>query len=71
MLTPEQVESAQPVYARVPSVWTSYGNSPPAAGYATFRLKVLLPPGQDSLAIANDGQGSAYSIWVSGKTRSG
>jgi len=67
LLAPGQAAPVGYSYRPVPSFWTEYPERYPASGYATYRLRVLLPPGRDSLAITNDGQGSAYTLWVNGE----
>ena len=64
---PDQAVPGDVGLQQVPGIWTDYPEAYPASGYATFRLKVLLPPGQKSLAIANEGQSSAFSLWVDGQ----
>jgi len=71
-------ESVPDIYAEVPNYWTSYKDEIPGitgAGYATYRLTILLPPGyRDSLALRIpifDTSSEIYLngtfIWGSGK----
>ncbi len=53
----------------VPSTWIddNTGNNLPAYGYATYRLKVLLPAGISSLSLRIPAVDTAYDIHVNGK----
>lgn len=57
--------------AEVPGVWNGQivaGVALPGEGYATYKLKVLLPPEVGPLAVRiYDGQGSAYRMYWNGE----
>lgn len=58
----------------VPSFWNGLevgGNRLKGDGYATLRLRVLLPPGSEDLAIRLEDQATAYRLWVNGTTMLG
>lgn len=58
-------------YIAVPSFWNDfipgYKNFQSGFGYATYRLKVLCPPGEQNLAIKLLTVASAYRMFVNGK----
>ena len=71
LLTPEDFGAGKPVpevsYAPLPSNWskTSFRGQPlPARGYATYRLKIQPPPGEQELAIRVDEISSANRLWI-------
>ncbi len=83
-VTPEtaDVASAFPdLFARVPSPWKKYGiadSSGRAFGYATYRLKVVLPrkgpdaeSGHSGLILKISGAQSAYRCWVDDRLMGG
>ena len=56
-------------YLSLPNTWNEIdinGETLGADGYATFRLKVLLPPNSPALAIRSQQQGTAFKIFVNG-----
>lgn len=73
-LVPRDFQHANPptpdIYGKVPSYWTSYRTStlkPTGKGFATYRLRVLLPPGfRNSLAFDMPVFDSSYEIYVDG-----
>lgn len=62
-------------YGGVPSYWTDYKNAkvkPSKMGYATYRLKVLLPPGfRKPLGFDVPVFDSSYELYVDGKLMAG
>jgi signal transduction histidine kinase len=58
-------------YGKVPSYWTDYPQESVKTekeGYATYRLKILLPPGNEKpLAIDLPVFDSSYDIYINGK----
>lgn len=64
---PGEFASADPAMVPVPAFWTDYPGALPASGYATFRLRVKLPPGHSPLGLLYPGAGSAYALWVNGE----
>ena len=58
-------------YGKVPSYWTEYPQdsvNTDKFGYATYRLRVLLPPGyNDPLAVDVPVFDSSYDIYIDGK----
>jgi signal transduction histidine kinase len=65
----EQTErSAQ--YLKVPGSWNGAvpdGKPLPGQGYATYRLKVLLPEQENVLALHLPPINTSYSLWINGK----
>ena len=61
----------QPNYIPVPSFWNDFipdhQNFHSGFGYATYRLKVLCPPGQQNLGIKFLTIASACKVFVNGK----
>ena len=59
------------LFGQVPSYWTSYSNDSlkiPGMGFATYRLRILLPPGfRNSLAFDMPVFDTSYEIYVDGK----
>ncbi len=56
-------------YFPIPAYWNGHrvnGRALPGNGYATFRLKVRLKPGQRDLALRIQDQASAYRFWING-----
>ena len=68
---PGELAEGEYSYQQVPAFWTRYAGDLPASGYATYRLRVLLPDDQSQLAIYNPGQGTALAIWVNGEPQRG
>ncbi len=64
-------QNIQPDYIVVPGFWNSkvpgVGMFKPAVGYATFRLKILCPPGDQHLDLKLLTIASAYKLFVNGK----
>lgn len=74
MLHPHDFINQNPVpdyYGKVPSYWTDYPQESVKTekyGYATYRLKILLPPGNETpLAIDLPVFDSSYDIYINGK----
>lgn len=59
------------LFGQVPSYWTSYSTEslkPSGKGFATYRLRILLPPGyRNSLAVDMPVFDSSYEVYVDGK----
>jgi len=59
------------LFGQVPSYWTSYSTDrfkPSGKGFATYRLRILLPPGfRNSLAFDMPVFDSSYEVYVDGK----
>lgn len=57
-------------YGKIPSYWTEYnpdGKKLPREGYATYRLRVLLPPGfREKLAVNVPVFDSSFKIFING-----
>jgi signal transduction histidine kinase len=73
MLHPHDFNNQNPApdyYGKVPSYWTDYPKESVKTekfGYATYRLRVLLPPGyEDPLAIDLPVFDSSYDIYING-----
>lgn len=74
LLTPEEFSGPKPVrstgWISVPGAWNGHtvdGRKLEGAGYATFRLRVLLPgPGQ-RLAMHIPYESTAYRLWANGR----
>lgn len=66
LLAPEQIPAAQNSASmqQVPARWTDYDSDLPVEGYATYRLRVLLPEAEQVYGLFLDGQGSSYSLWA-------
>ncbi|MFI2856546.1 ATP-binding protein [Paenibacillus sp. JSM ZJ436] len=67
-----------PLWVQVPMPWTEYimnGQPLPHEGYATYRLRVLLPQAwtapRQTLGIYPKSIASAYEIWINGSLRGG
>jgi len=59
-----------PPLVSIPAMWTEHdieGISVTPKGYATYRLSVIFPEFDQAYGIYNEGQGSAYSLWVDGQ----
>lgn len=74
MLHPHDFSNQNPVpdyYGKVPSYWTDYPQESVKTekyGYATYRLKILLPPGYEyPLAVDLPVFDSSYDIYINGK----
>lgn len=73
LLFPKDFEtfSAKPMLVKVPSVWSNYkieGKSLSLHGYATYRLKILLPQnGSDSLGLQIPRIWTVSKVWVNGQ----
>ncbi len=74
-LVPRDFNLANPpvpdLFGQVPSYWTSYRTEslkPSGKGFATYRLRILLPPGyRNSLAVDMPVFDSSYEVYVDGK----
>lgn len=58
-----------PAFAELPERWDDYrleGASPVGLGYATYRLLILLPPGEQTLALRVPAINSAHRLWANG-----
>lgn len=66
LLTPDVGEGDLSLQ-QVPASWTSYGEEYTVEGYATYRLRIQLPPSRDVYGLFLDGQGSSYSVWLDGE----
>ncbi|HEX7926203.1 MAG TPA: 7TM diverse intracellular signaling domain-containing protein [bacterium] len=65
---------APPVYQSLPGSWTGIRAGDltlPAEGYATYRLRVLLPAHHPALAVRTDSAGTAFELWVNGQRVAG
>ena len=54
----------------IPGNWNGYrinGKPLKGEGYATFRLKVRIKPGQEQLAVRINNQTTSYRLWVDGR----
>lgn len=63
-------QSLPKVFLPVPGAWKGqmYQGKPlPGFGYATYKLKVLLPPKLPQLAVHNLDLSSSYRFWLDGK----
>ncbi len=73
LLSPEDFQEKQPGKTgllELPGLWNNFplaGEELPGRGYATFRLKILVPEGQRSYGLKITEMESAYRIWVNGK----
>ena len=74
LLDPADFKGAAPPgrtgFFNIPGYWNGHevnGKSLKGDGYATFRLKVKIKPGQERLAIRLEDQGTAYRLWINGK----
>lgn len=63
----------KPFYGKVPSYWSGYNiNGIEKKGYATYRLKVMLPPGhRNALGIDLPVFDSSFDIYINGKYTGG
>ena len=75
LLSPHDLAAVSPWpmtgFFTLPGLWTGremHGNKLPGDGYATFRLRVTLPPDQPPLAIRILDESSAYRLWVNGRS---
>lgn len=63
--------AAQPgAYVRAPRAWNNElvsGNKLPGAGYATYSLRVLLPPMKNPVGLTMNEQGTAVRLFANGK----
>ena len=54
-------------FISIPAVWNGYadyGDPLPGAGYATFRLRLQLPPSVSLLSIKTKDTATAYKLWA-------
>lgn len=81
LLGPEDLAAqglAAPAWVQVPKPWTEYtlhGESLSNEGYATYRLRLLLPEAwtrtHETLGIYPKSIASAYRIWINGSPKGG
>lgn len=74
LYTPDEADSAQADFRYLPGLWNSTpkdsnGKPLPINGYATYRLKVLLPSPSMMLALRIDTITSAYTLYINGKKK--
>jgi len=71
LVDPDQIATQNlGIYVAVPDTWTSYsknGENLPPEGFATYNLTVYLPDDDQVYGLYNEGQGSAYKLWVDGR----
>lgn len=70
LIEPGNFEGEDAGFLYVPSKWNSYevdGAQVGSAGCATYRLKVRVPDGLDSLAIYGNTISTAFKLWVDGE----
>ncbi len=73
LLTPEDLAKGnyKPYYVPVPQTWTKYvlpdGSHPSKFGYATYRLRVKLPPNTHEISISFHGIFNQYRLWINGR----
>jgi len=65
LLQPAQIDSAEGAFTPFPVLWNAAGL--PASGYATYRLKVLLPSNRPPLAMFVPDVYTAYTLYVNGR----
>ena len=69
-LEPHEITFSNPApYVPVPETWSDYDIEGPAnspTGYATYYLTLHLPDNDQVYGLYNEGQGSAYSLWLNG-----
>ncbi|MDV6235819.1 sensor histidine kinase [Leptospira ellisii] len=66
----EDSEKEKFVFVKAPSVWNGisfFGETVPNHGYATYRLKLLLPPDESGLALSIPDLGTSYRLFANGK----
>ncbi|NOH14738.1 MAG: diguanylate cyclase [Chloroflexi bacterium] len=70
LMQPDQIATSNQVsHVQVPEVWSDYeieGSANTANGFATYHLTLHLPDSEEVYGIYNEGQGSAYDLWVDG-----
>ncbi len=79
LLTPKDFSSAplprQTGYIPVPQSWTRHNQAPgkrfDSCGYATYRLQLILPATDHSLALSILYMSTAYRMWIDGKSVGG
>jgi len=74
LVDPEKINSLQekPLKVHVPSIWkrANTENMPlPNSGYATYRVRVILPESEhpQSLALYVGGVATSYRLWINGE----
>jgi diguanylate cyclase (GGDEF)-like protein/PAS domain S-box-containing protein len=69
LLAPPEIaaQTTAPMLQTVPAVWTDYGAEFSVTGYATYRLRLLLPEEPGLLGLLLDGQGSSFRLWLNGE----
>jgi hypothetical protein len=66
LLSPEEVSKTRGITSPFPKIWNEARSSGKGVGYATYALKIIVPPLQDELAIDIPQVYSSYSLWVNG-----
>jgi PAS domain S-box-containing protein len=64
------VEAGKPAYLRVPYVWNGQRMGAErigGAGFATYRLRILLPPGEDPLGLHIIDAATACTVFANGR----
>lgn len=72
LLNPEEDQKLKGKLIDFPFRWDNYtlnGEKLPSYGYASFKLKILLPKSQEALSISLPEMYSAYSLFINGKKR--
>ena len=67
---PESSEPAQPALFTMPATWNGWqyhGQPVGGFGYATFRLRILVPPDTARLALWIPNASTAYRLWANGE----
>jgi len=73
LLTPEDLQTGKykPYYVSVPQTWTKYvlpdGTHPGKFGYATYHLKIKLPPDIHEIGLSFHGIFNQYRLWINGR----
>jgi len=71
LIEPNQSKLQNPNhYVKIPDVWMNYdidGTKISSEGYATYYLQVYPSEMVQVYGLHNEGQGSAYTLWVDGK----
>jgi two-component system sensor histidine kinase ChiS len=74
LLTPDDFSrpgfAARAALIRVPGYWNDYGlldKNGNACGFATYRMKIRLPPGVSQLGLAIPPIYTSYKLWINGR----
>ncbi|MHA4894430.1 ATP-binding protein [Pedobacter sp. PWIIR3] len=70
LVAPEDSVTVPPQYVKFPSRWTDYKSwerKLPAFGYASYKVKLLLPKSDETLRIAMPETYTAYALFINGK----